>query len=94
MKRFVEIAWNAPIDPKLFNHLRNDFRFNETQLNVFDSVTKHSGNLDFHADNTSLDKKKFGRVYNQVAECVLTELIRLAAIGYRHEINQKLKQNP
>lgn len=89
MKRFVEIAWLTPIDVRLYNHLRNDMRFSEEHLKVFDSVTHHSGTADFHADNTGFDKKKFARLYGHVAEVVLTELIRLAADGYKQEINAK-----
>lgn len=91
MKRFVEIAWNHPIDDKLFNHFRNDFRYNEDHLKVFDSVTKHCGDIDFHVDNTGLDRKKFARVYGQVAETVLNELIRLACIGYKSEMEMMKK---
>lgn len=91
MKKFVEIAWNKPIDTDLFYHLRNDFRFHEDHLAVFDSVTEHSGTVEFHCDNTGLEQKKFTRVYNQVAETVLNELIRLAEIGFESE--QKIKEN-
>ena len=95
MKKFVEIAWNAPIDKKLFDHLRNDFRYNSDHLKVFDSVTQHSGNIDFHVDNTGIERKRFARVYNQVAESTLNELIRLAVIGYKREleIKGKLEEN-
>lgn len=95
MKKFVEIAWNAPIDKKLFEHLRNDFRYNDDHLKVFDSVTQHTGNIDFHVDNTGIERKKFARVYNQVAETTLNELIRLATIGYKREeeIKEKLKKS-
>ncbi|MCQ2513120.1 MAG: hypothetical protein MJ092_07045 [Lachnospiraceae bacterium] len=89
MKRFVEIAWTAPIDRGLLEHLRNDLNFKDDHLKVFDSVTQKTGNADFHADNTGLDKRKFGRVYEKVAETVLGELMRLALIGYKHEKTQK-----
>ena len=93
MKRFVEIAWNSPIDAGLFQHLRNDLRFNEDHKKIFDSVTKHSGDLDFHSDNTRMDKKRFSRLYEHVAENVLSELIRLAAVGYKAEIKAKSIEN-
>lgn len=91
MKRFVEIAWNSPIDRGLFLHLRNEMGFREDHLKVFDSVTEKSGNIDFHVQNTGLEKKKFARIYERVAETVLNELIRLAAIGYKHEMDMKQK---
>ena len=93
MKRFVELAWNKPISKRLFEHLRNDLRFNEDHKTVFDSVTGHSGTADFHAENTGMDKKKFARVYADVAEAVLYELIRLAEIGRECEIKGKSEKS-
>lgn len=93
MKRFVEIAWNSPIDKGLLWHLRNEMNFREDHLKVFDSVTEKNGNIDFHIQNTGLEKRKFARTYEKVAETVLTELIRLATIGYKAEIRGKSEEN-
>lgn len=95
MKKYVEIAWNSPINEELFVHLRNDMRFNEDHINVFDSVTHHSGSIEFHVDNTGFDRKKFTRIYDNVAETVLGELIRLAELGYKNEkeIKEKFEKN-
>ena len=91
MKKFVEIAWLRPIDKGLMNHLRNELNFKDDHLAVFDSVTNHCGNADFHSDHTGIEKKRFARLYAHVAEAVLNEIIRLAAVGYKyeHEINSK-----
>lgn len=91
MKRFVEVAWNSPIDTGLFLHLRNDMHFKDDHIKVFDSVTEKCGDVDFHVQNTGLDKRKFARTYEKVAETVLSELIRLAAVGYKHEKEIKQK---
>lgn len=85
MKQFISDIWQKPVTVGLYNHMRNDIRLSEDRKKIFDAITTKSGDNDFFIDETGIERKRYFRLYNDLAACVLNELIRLAEIGYQTE---------
>lgn len=93
MKLYILDAWQKPVSNKLYDHIRNDMRLSEDRKKIFDVITTKTGDDDFYIDETGIERKRYYRLYNDLAATVLNELIRLAEIGLKvcdqQEINAR-----
>lgn len=78
MKQWVNEVYNAPISVNLKEHLLNDLGLSSDDKKILLSVMEHSGDSNYHYDNTGIPKERFDRKLININLTVFTELIRLS----------------
>ena len=78
MKQWVNEVYNAPISVNLKEHLLNDLGLSSDDIKILLSVMEHSGDSNYHYDNTGIPKERFDRKLININLTVFTELIRLS----------------
>lgn len=85
MKQKLNEMYLYPLPRRFKEHLRNDLGFNEYDKKIIDSLSTHSGDSNFHYDNTCIPKDKFEYRLGRINDRIFEELIRLAKVGFEKE---------
>lgn len=78
MKQWINEVYNAPMSVNLKEHLLNDLGLSNDDKKILNSIIDHSGDSNFHYDNTGIPKERFDRKLININLTVFTELIRLS----------------
>lgn len=78
MKQWINEVYNAPMSVNLKEHLLNDLGLSNDDKKILNSIIEHSGDSNFHYDNTGIPKERFDRKLININLTVFTELIRLS----------------
>ena len=85
MKAKINEIYRRPYPTDFLSHMRNDLGLTDEYKTVMDSLRMHFADSHFHYQNTMIPDAKFERVLKKLTDCQLTELIRLAIIGFHAE---------
>lgn len=78
MKQWINEVYNSPMSVNLKEHLLNDLGLSNDDKKILNSIIEHSGDSNFHYDNTGIPKERFDRKLININLTVFTELIRLS----------------
>lgn len=78
MKQWINEVYNSPMSVNLKEHLLNDLGLSNDDKKILNSIIDHSGDSNFHYDNTGIPKERFDRKLININLTVFTELIRLS----------------
>lgn len=90
MKARINEIYRRPLPEDFWRHMRDDLGLTEEYRAIMDSMRQHSADSQFHYDNTMIPEARFERMLHRLNDTELTELIRLAIIGFRTETHGKL----
>lgn len=92
MRARINAVYRRPYPKDFYEHFRNDLGLTEDYKKIMDSLRKHSAGSEFHYQNTFLPATRFEADLKQLTDMHLTELIRLAIIGFQTENTQKINE--
>lgn len=78
MKNCINEIYNLPMSAQLKAHIMNDLGFSDMDKSILESLFTHSGDSNFHYDNTHIPKEKFERHLRNINNVVFAELVRLS----------------
>lgn len=90
MRAYLNEIYQYLITDEMRNHMRNELHLSDDHKKIFDSLSRHSGNSDFHYCNTMIPRERFEYLLKCMSHRHVEELIRLAEIGLKTE---KREQN-
>lgn len=69
-------------------HMIDGIGLSERDRAIAWAFRQKSGDMEFYADLAKMPRKKFNSVCGWIFRCMMSELIRLAIIGWRTEQNK------
>lgn len=88
MRAYLNEIYQYLITSEMRNHMRNDLHLNEDHKKIFDSLSRYSGDSEFHYQNTLIPRERFEYLLKCMSHRHVEELIRLAEIGLKEEQNR------
>lgn len=85
MRLRINAIYRRPVPKEFYLHFRNELGLTEEYKMIMDSLRNHLADSRFHYDNTMIPESRFERMLKKLTDCHITELIRLAVIGFRTE---------
>lgn len=85
MKAKINEIYRRPYPKDFLLHMRNELGLTEEYKTVMDSLRTHYADSKFHYQYTMIPEARFERILKKLTECQLTEILRLAVIGFHAE---------
>lgn len=85
MKAIINAIYRRPYPAAFLSHMRNELGLTDEYKKVMDSLRENFADSRFHYENTMIPESKFEKILKRLNETELTELIRLAIIGFKTE---------
>lgn len=85
MRSRINAIYHRPYPDDFYEHFRDHIGLTEEYKTIMDSLHKHQADSKFHYDNTLIPEQKFESYLKTMSDMHLSELIRLAMIGFHAE---------
>lgn len=89
MRSRINAIYHRPFPQDFYEHFRDHIGLTEEYKTIMDSLHEHQADSKFHYDNTMLPEAKFESYLKTLTDLQLSELFRLALIGFRAENSGK-----
>lgn len=92
MRSRINAIYHRPYPKAFYNHFRDSVGLTEEYKAIMDSLHEHQADSHFHYDNTMLPEAKFESYLKTMSDMHLSELIRLAMIGFQTENERRTQE--
>lgn len=83
----VNQYYQMPVSKEMIKHFREDIGLSGKYLDIFNDLREYSGDTQCHATNVGLPIKTYNSMSAIVGQKCIWELIRLAEIGLKLDLN-------